>query len=80
MRHPAPLVRPAKVADPKPKVEQGKVKAPQTLTGSQLEKKMTGSNHRVTPKLEEVPIIKFTQQVATKKVNLPCFVLRRLPL
>ncbi|KAL6589266.1 hypothetical protein ACP70R_050394, partial [Stipagrostis hirtigluma subsp. patula] len=66
--HPEPLVRPAKVADPKPKVEQGKAKVlPQKLTGSQLEKKMTGSNHRVTPKLEEVPIIKFTQQVATKK-------------
>ncbi|KAL6645388.1 hypothetical protein ACP70R_016996 [Stipagrostis hirtigluma subsp. patula] len=66
--HPAPSVCPAKVADPKPKVEQGKAKAlPQKLTGSRLEKKMTGSNHRVTPKLEEVPIIKFTQQVATKK-------------
>ncbi|KAL6648959.1 hypothetical protein ACP70R_013183 [Stipagrostis hirtigluma subsp. patula] len=66
--HPAPFVCPTKVADPKPKVEQGKAKAlPQKLTGSRLEKKMTGSNHRVTPKLEEVPIIKVTQQVATKK-------------
>ncbi|XP_062217112.1 protein PAIR1 isoform X2 [Phragmites australis] len=57
---PAPLFFPAKVADPKLKVEQGKVKA--------LPQKLTGSRTRVTPKQEEVlPNRKVTQQVATKK-------------
>uniref|UniRef100_K4AIF2 Protein PAIR1 n=1 Tax=Setaria italica TaxID=4555 RepID=K4AIF2_SETIT len=59
-RHPAPLACPAKVADPKLKVEEGKMKAlPQRLTG--------GSRSRVVPKQEEVPTTKVTRSVATKK-------------
>ncbi|RCV46994.1 hypothetical protein SETIT_9G575900v2 [Setaria italica] len=58
--HPAPLACPAKVADPKLKVEEGKMKAlPQRLTG--------GSRSRVVPKQEEVPTTKVTRSVATKK-------------
>ncbi|KAL6847576.1 hypothetical protein ACP4OV_022602 [Aristida adscensionis] len=79
---PAPLAGPAKVADPKLKVDQGKVKAlPQKLTdsllekkltGSLLEKKLTGSGHRVTltPKLENSPTRKVARQTAAKKAPI----------
>jgi hypothetical protein len=50
------------VADPKLKVEEGKMKAlPQRLTG--------GSRGRVILKQEEVPTTKVARTVATKKVN-----------
>ncbi|CAM0148940.1 unnamed protein product [Urochloa decumbens] len=57
--HPAPLGRPAKVADPKLKVEEGKMKA--------LPQKLTGSRSRVIPKQEEVPAAKATRTVVTNK-------------
>ncbi|OEL13611.1 hypothetical protein BAE44_0025370 [Dichanthelium oligosanthes] len=66
-RHPAPLACRAKVADPKLKVEEGKMKA--------LPQKLTGCRSRVTPKQEEVPIAKVTRTVATNKKAPPAMII-----
>ncbi|CAL5005161.1 unnamed protein product [Urochloa decumbens] len=65
--HPAPLGRPAKVADPKLKVEEGKMKA--------LPQKLAGSRSRVIPKQEEVPAAKATRTVVTNKKAPPAMII-----
>ncbi|CAL5001036.1 unnamed protein product [Urochloa decumbens] len=65
--HPAPLGRPAKVADPKLKVEEGKMKA--------LPQKLTGSRSRVIPKQEEVRAAKATRTVVTNKKAPPAMII-----
>ncbi|CAL4968694.1 unnamed protein product [Urochloa decumbens] len=65
--HPAPLGRPAKVADPKLKVEEGNMKV--------LPQKLTGSRSRVIPKQEEVPAAKATRTVVTNKKAPPAMII-----
>ncbi|CAL4912114.1 unnamed protein product [Urochloa decumbens] len=66
-RHPASLGCSAKVADPKLKVEEGKMKA--------LPEKLTGSRRRVIPKQEDVPAAKATRTVVTNKKAPPAMII-----
>ncbi|CAN6308355.1 unnamed protein product [Urochloa humidicola] len=65
--HHAPLWRPAKVADQKLNVAEGKTKA--------LPQKLTGSRSRVIPKQEEVPAAKATRTVVTNKKAPPATII-----